>query len=107
MNGCPPKPVCTLMTSNMSISPRYGATASNGVPGSNESPVRMPSARISSSSGRGSPSSMWIVQPSAPASAKACKSTCGLSTIRWQSRNSCVCGRNDFTTGGPIVRFGT
>ena len=71
MNGWPPKPVCTLMTSSMSISPRYGATASNGVSGSNESPARIPSARISSNSGRGSPSSMWTVQPSAPASANA------------------------------------
>ena len=32
---------------------------------------------------------------------------CGLSTIRWQSRKRSVCLRNDFTTGGPIVRFGT
>ncbi len=48
MNGWPPNPVCTLMTRSRSISARYGATAANGVCGSNESPTRMPSARISS-----------------------------------------------------------
>ena len=31
----------------------------------------------------------------------------GFSIIRWQSSGNLVALRSDFTTGGPIVRFGT
>ena len=39
-------------------------------------------SRSSAKSGRGSPTSMWTMQRSAPASAKSARSTAGLSTIR-------------------------
>ena len=38
MNGWPPKPVCTLITSSRSISSRYGSTAANGVAGFERQP---------------------------------------------------------------------
>ena len=107
MNAWPPKPGCTLMNRRMSISSRYGSTASSGVSGLSTSPTRMPWARIRSNSGRGSPSSTCTVQESAPALAKSSSRSPGLSIIRWQSRYRSVRGRRHLTTGAPIERFGT
>src|SRR5262245_5028918 len=107
MNAWPPKPGWTLMNKRTSISSRYGSTVSTGVSGLWVRPTRIPRSRIRANSGRGSPSSMCTVHPSAPASAKSSRRSPGLSTIRWQSRCRSVRLRSDFTTGGPMVRLGT
>src|SRR5579862_4413376 len=44
---------------------------------------------------------------STPASANTGINSSGFSIIRWQSSGNFVTLRSDFTTGGPIVRFGT
>src|ERR1700686_4242144 len=50
----------------------------------------------------------WCTEIQAtPASANAGMNSSGFSIIRWQSSGNFVTLRSDFTTGGPIVRFGT
>src|ERR1017187_4262916 len=50
----------------------------------------------------------WCTEiQSTPASANAGMNSSGFSIIRWQSSGNFVALRSDFTTGGPIVRFGT
>src|SRR5229473_8628497 len=87
-----------------STSPRV----STGVAGLITTPARHPWLLIKCSVRSRWRQASWCTEiQSAPASANAGINSSGFSIIRWQSSGNFVTLRSDFTTGGPIVRFGT
>ena len=107
MNAWPGNPGKTVMQSRRSITPRYGSTSDRGVSGLRASPTRMPRSRIAAARRAVRPISTWTVTRSTPASANPSSRSSGFVTMRWQSKNAVLWRRNEATTGGPIVRFGT
>src|SRR5271169_6071551 len=79
-----------------------------GVAGFRTTPTLQPWARISSRLRfRWRQASWWTEIQLAPASAKAGMNSSGFSIIRWQSSGTSTTLRNEATTGGPMVKFGT
>ena len=91
------------------MSSRYGSTASNGV-SRLERETDLAAERRGSrpSSESVSPSSTCTVRPSAPAVGERIEQVAGIVDHQMAVEEERRCAaRSDFTTGGPIERFGT